>query len=149
MGELETFVKDANSWRGYSYLSEIKHLGSFEQKLNLLQPFYDRGERSFAFLIEFTGVLGQNGLHARVPSVIWQAETFMAREGSAPESFPWQLLLHCSQAHLAMGEKKEALACITRIEKHHSDLPDEVQEMLLSLKKEINTNKGTENEKSN
>ncbi len=134
--ELESFVDKLNSWRGYSYFAEIKHLGSAEQKLNLLQPFYDRGERSYAFLIEYTGVLGQNGLHEKVPTVIWQAETFSEREGNAPKDFPWQLLFHCAQAHLAMGEKNEASHCLKRIEAHPENIPQDVGEMIQSLKNE-------------
>jgi tetratricopeptide (TPR) repeat protein len=135
--ELENFVKDTRSWRGYSYLAEIKHLGSAERKQVLLQPFYDKGERSFAFLIEYTGVLGQCGLHERVPAVIWQAETFAAREGTDAKDFPWQLLFHSAQAHLAMGEKKDSLTCLKRIEENYQGIPPEVSDMMQSLKKEI------------
>ncbi len=135
--ELESFVVQSNSWRGFSYLGEIKHLGSAEHKLRLLRPFYDRGERSFAFLIEYTGILGQNGLHEQVPAVIWQAESFSIREGKAAKDFPWQLLFHCAQAHLAMGEKKEATICIARMEKQSEQIPNDIRDMIVSLKKDI------------
>jgi tetratricopeptide (TPR) repeat protein len=112
-------AKEFHSWAGYSLAADLDPDANSQTKAGHLDAFYNHGERSGDFLIEYTGALGAAGHFDRIPQIIWQAEKL------ASESIPWKLHLHGAQAHLAMNQL-DRFAAVIEILRRKSGVPAEV-----------------------
>jgi hypothetical protein len=104
-------AKQFDSWAGYSMAADLDPDANSQTKAAHLDPFYNHGERSSDFLIEYTGALGAAGHFEKIPQIIWQAEKF------ASDPIPWKLHLHGAQAHLAMNQLDRFAAMIEILRK--------------------------------
>jgi len=58
-------AKQFDSWAGYSLAADLDPEANSQTKAAHLDPFYNHGERSSDFLIEYTGALGAAGISIR------------------------------------------------------------------------------------
>ncbi|MCX6104660.1 MAG: hypothetical protein NTY08_02370 [Proteobacteria bacterium] len=124
------------SWAGLSLAANLTTTGDRYLKANLLERNYQQGERDPQFLIELTGAYGIASEFAKIPPLVWQAERLSSK------GLPWQLNVHCAQAHLAMDQSGDAL---TRLNKAEADpqLPDEARGALQELAAEARSSLAT------
>lgn len=125
---LKEYADTLNSWAGMSLLADCLPDTNSKVRAQLLEPFYRQGERSGAFLTEYTGALGSAGEYEQIPSIVWQAQK-LSSENS------WQLLLHGAQAHLAL-EQKDAFMASAQSVLRHPQLPADIRKELLQMIKE-------------
>ena len=118
------------SWAGYALAAELDPDAHQITKLGFLQPFYAAGERSPEFLIEYTGALGVAGAFDEIPPIVWAAERL------APNTVPWELLLHGAQAQLAL-EKPGAFLEVARQLQDRQDFPGSLRPALAELVQEV------------
>ena len=124
------------SWAGLSLAANLTTTGDRYLKAHLLERTYQQGERDPQFLIELTGAYGIASEFAKIPPLVWQAERLSSK------GIPWQLHVHCAQAHLAMDQSGDAL---TRLNKAEADpqLPDEARLALQELAAEAHSTLAT------
>ncbi len=125
--DLETKYK---SWAASSLLSEWEENPSPEKKLKRLESYYEHGELSYDFLMEYTGALGVLGQYEKITQVIYQSQSLNG------EKIPWQLQTHCLQAHIALEDfsmaRKEGKDLLNR-----KDIPKQTMEHLTEMMKEV------------
>jgi tetratricopeptide (TPR) repeat protein len=127
--KLLALANERASWAGLSLGASLMATGDRYLKATLLERLYAQGERDGAFLVEYTGALGVAGELAKIPPIVWAAER------TSSVRLPWQLHVHCVQAHLAMGEAQQALERLDEIERDPT-LPSGAQEPLAELRGE-------------
>ena len=86
-----------DSWSGVSLAADLASPPDNARKAAWLSEF-ESHDSDLDYLVEYTGALGQAGDFAKIPTLVWRAE----RE--AGKSLPWQLRVHCAQAHMAMND---------------------------------------------
>ena len=122
--------KKYNSWAAASLLSEWESSPSPEKKLARLESYYQHGELSYDFLMEYTGALGVTGNYKKIPQVIYQAQTLNGQH------VPWQLKVHSFQAQMALEDfvaaKKEGQDLLSR-----KDLSPSTIKVLKEMMKEV------------
>ena len=125
-------ARQYNSWVGHSLASELDP-GFGPSKADALRTFFDQGERSWEFLVEYTGALGEDGQFEEVSQILWQLKS-----GSDSNQIPWQLQIHGAQARLALGNEgafqEEAAAALK-----DPLLPDHVRQELNRLMTETSS----------
>lgn len=124
--EFKEKITEHNSWSGASLLATISHPDSHEKRLSVLSGFYEEGERSEPFLIEYTGALGAAGEFEKIPQIIWMAKS------STSQTISWKLEIHEAQAYLAMGKTDRFIEIANHIA-NRKDLPDDVSEQIREL----------------
>ncbi len=127
--QLMAFAEKRCAWAGLALAANLTTTGDRYLKANLLERIYQQGERDHLFLVELTGAYGVAGDFAKIPPLVWQAERL------ASKGIPWQLHLHCAQAHLALAQKDEALARLAKVGTVQN-LPDEARFAISELTEE-------------
>ena len=79
-----------------------------------------------------TGAYGVAGDFAKIPPLVFQAER------ATSKGLPWQLHVHCAQAHLALGQNREALVALSKARAVES-VPIEARAALDELEAEATT----------
>jgi tetratricopeptide (TPR) repeat protein len=115
-------VQDYDSWMGALLLCELEGLDKVEE----LEKFYQKGERSQAFLAEYTGALGEKEQYEKVNEVVWQCESFFDKK------LHWKLNMHRLQATIALGQNERFLELKKEILKA-PDLPKLAREEIENL----------------
>ena len=72
--QIKARAKELESWVGWSLAAEMEPDANSQTRADYLDPFYQGGERSDEFLIEYTGALGMAGRFEEVPALVWQQE---------------------------------------------------------------------------
>lgn len=124
--EIRQLADRFNSWAGISLAAELSAGDTPSLKADLLRPFYEAGEASSSFLVEYTGALGAAELYEGIPAIVWRAKKLL----STP--LPWKLLLHGAQAHLVLGNENAFHEMARTLEKR-KDVPHEVLAYLHEL----------------
>jgi tetratricopeptide (TPR) repeat protein len=128
--ELALIAKEKNSWAGMSLACDIQDPEDVLTKLATLERFWNEGNRSTDYLVEYTAVLGMAGQYDRIPAIIWAAE----REQT--NGLPWQLTLHLAQAYLGLGRDQDALDSLDKLNKVN-DLPDQARGAADAIRAEV------------
>lgn len=105
LAKFEALVNSKNSWVARSMLAEYLSPDDGDLRMEYLQPFYDQGERSFAFMVEYTAALGVSGQYDRILTCIWQLNSQYK-----PSEIPWQISLHKIQALMGLEQFDKSLA---------------------------------------
>lgn len=124
--EIKALAERFNSWAGMSLAAELAAPGTPSLKVDFLRPFYEAGETSSAFLVEYTGALGAAEIYESIPAIVWRAKKLQGN------SIAWKLLFHGAQAQLALGNEQafqEAAAGLLK----RTDIPTEVKSYLQEL----------------
>jgi tetratricopeptide (TPR) repeat protein len=125
--EISTLAQRFNSWAGMSLAADLTASETPSLKVDYLKTFYEAGEASAPFLVEYTGALGAADLYEGIPAIVWRAKKLLGAT-----SLPWKLLLHGAQAQLALGNEaafREAAAILQK----RKDLPPAVHQYLQEL----------------
>lgn len=126
--KIRELSQTANSWVGTSLFFELVPDQAPQVKAAMLAPFYDRGETSNDFLLEYTGALGAAGDFEQIPLVVWKAEHL---DDSRPLS--WQLYLHMLQAYLSMENLEGAKPVAEKL----LDRQDVPESMKASIREQV------------
>lgn len=128
--DLHNLAQEYNSWLGISLAIDLSSDGNEKKKAEVLASFYNAGERSSDFLVEYTGALGQALEYHKIPSIVWEAKKL------SQTSLSWKLILHDMQAKLALNQfeafVKEANEWIAS-----PKLPESARQHLKALLKEV------------
>ncbi len=105
--KIKATAQELDSWVGVSFALDF--LFSSEQdgpikKLEVYNQYYAEGNRDWNFLVEYTGMLGSQGLFEKIVAI---CKEFQSNDGE--ETAPWQLQLHKFQALLAMNHLEDAI----------------------------------------
>lgn len=100
---LQAEAQKRDSWAGLSLSAMLIDPDDTLLRAQILKPVYDQGERSEAFLLEYTAVLGVAGQLEQIPLVVKQAEVLSGK------ALSWQLYMHAAQAQLGREDCDEAL----------------------------------------
>ncbi|MFK7871998.1 MAG: hypothetical protein AB8C84_02345, partial [Oligoflexales bacterium] len=121
------FAQDQGAWVGLCIAAEHTQDPTVNRRV-WLEKLYKSGERSMAFLTEYSGCLGSCGHFDSIPSVLWEAR-------HQKEDTPWELELNGLQAYLSMENDKEFLKESPELLKR-SELPEDVRTMIISWQEE-------------
>ena len=117
--EVHALAQRYNSWAGMSLAADLAATETPSLKVDYLKPFYESGEASGAFLVEYTGALGAADLYEGIPAIVWRAKKLQQ------SPLPWKLLLHGAQAQLALGNEtafRETAAAFDGTRRRHTSL---------------------------
>lgn len=119
-----------DSWAGKSLVLAQNPSLSSEDRIRAYEAIYDEGERDPAFLVEYSAILGQSNLYDRIPAIVWEA-------GQHHTTLPWQLHMHCAQAHMGMEKFDLAREQIGLIQAQKDHLPESAIKELVKLQEEL------------
>jgi len=124
--KLLEIANEKKAWAGVCLASEIIQSADTQLKHSLLEPFYSKGERGHEFLIEYTASMGVSGNYSSIPQVLWDAEQ------NSTKGVPWQLYVHCAQAHIALNEKETAMKHLAKA-KRDPHIPEDAIQMIQQI----------------
>ena len=113
---------DLGSWVGVAILADSTALFTGAEALAALGHIYAEGERGEAFLVDYTGRLGQAQDFARISTIIWELQSEKGVKN-------WMLLWHGYQAQLAIENSENANRLASEL-LQRPDVPGEVKKLL-------------------
>jgi tetratricopeptide (TPR) repeat protein len=117
--KLKSLGKEFNSWVAQMLYCELEHPAEHQKKLEILNNFYNQGESSCAFLVEYTGTLGDCDKFEEIQTVLWKhKEQLEVAEG-------WKLKIHQAYSFLALDRKDEYKETIIKLQKN-PHVPQEI-----------------------
>ena len=135
LAQIERTALKKGSWLGLDLLSDLRWPKDLKQKLVLLDPLFQRGERDPAYLMQLTGLYGATSDYDKVLYVHMCVESELG-----PSKVPWHLDLHAMQACLASEKYEKASVFYKNLEKR-TDIAPEISKEIQEMGREIAENR--------